>query len=321
MSSHSTVPTPTTHADQDVTSLPPYNPESFSPNEARKQEAAMNLAFAKYYWPRHFERGPVDPASFLDRLFTDYTDHERDIIGDWTQNMSPVYKIYKVCLQYGRKNGTPAKAADAKKYQGVLRIGCTGSNCKRTLAREAGVQEVRNKHRQLTAETRLFGRTVGRSTPSPPVIASPTENFILARDAAVESSVHYPPATPRADPAHKVEPPPRGTSLKVPSQRDLFSANGDTTQASSLLDPEDPFQDVGSSIVQVESSTLGANGQSPPARRVRKSRSKKHLAPTEYDEPFEALRRKDGNGGYLTQTDLQRRVSQIKSKHQLILAR
>ena len=120
MSSLSSPPSCDTLGEYDVTPLPPYNPESFPPNEARKREAAMNLAFAEYYWPRHFERGPVDLASFLDRLFTDYTNHERDYIGEWTQNMSPVYRIYKVCLQYGSKNGTRSKAAEAKNYQGVF---------------------------------------------------------------------------------------------------------------------------------------------------------------------------------------------------------
>jgi len=93
------------------------------PTDTRQQEAVVSAAFAVYYWPRHFETSPIDPASFLRRLFTDYQDyHERDLIGEWTENMSPVYKIYKVCLQYGTKNGTTAKAAAAKRYQGVIQL-------------------------------------------------------------------------------------------------------------------------------------------------------------------------------------------------------
>jgi len=123
MSSSSTGHTRTGSEDHEVTPLPSYNPVPLPPTEARRQEAAMNLAFAQYYWPRHFERGPADPASFFDRLFRDYANHERDLIGEWTENMSPVYRIYRVCLQYGSKNGTPTKAAEAQTYQGVVRTG------------------------------------------------------------------------------------------------------------------------------------------------------------------------------------------------------
>ena len=104
------------------TPVPPFNPALPKPpqrTDTRQQEAAVTSAFSKYYWPRYFEQSPVDPASFFERLFADYANHEQDLIGDWTEDMSPVYRIYKVCLQYGTKNGTPAKAAEARNYQGV----------------------------------------------------------------------------------------------------------------------------------------------------------------------------------------------------------
>ena len=62
----------------------------------------------------------MDPASFIDRIMTDYTNYETDVVGEWLENMSPPYKLYKACLQYGVSNGTPAKAIEARQYQGVI---------------------------------------------------------------------------------------------------------------------------------------------------------------------------------------------------------
>jgi hypothetical protein len=87
--------------------------------ETLKEAAAVNRAFWDYYWPRHFERGPVDPASFIDRVMTDYADHETNVVGEWVENMSRLYKIYRACLKYGAERGTPNKAAEAKSHQGV----------------------------------------------------------------------------------------------------------------------------------------------------------------------------------------------------------
>ena len=64
----------------------------------------------------------MDPASFIDRIMTDYATHERDVVGEWVDDMSPLYKSYRACLNHGVKNGTPRKAAEAKQYQGVLSI-------------------------------------------------------------------------------------------------------------------------------------------------------------------------------------------------------
>jgi hypothetical protein len=77
------------------------------------------MEIAKYYWPCHFEHNPVDPASFIDRIMTDYANHKRDVVGEWVENMSPLYRAYKACLNFGVKNGTPRKAVEAKQYQGV----------------------------------------------------------------------------------------------------------------------------------------------------------------------------------------------------------
>jgi hypothetical protein len=87
--------------------------------ESPKEAAAVNRAFWDYYWPRHFEKGPVDPASFIDRVMTDYADHETNVVGKWVEDMSRLYKIYRACLNYGAARGTPNKAAEAKSYQGV----------------------------------------------------------------------------------------------------------------------------------------------------------------------------------------------------------
>ena len=50
---------------------------------------------------------------------TDYMDHETDPLGDWINNMSPIYKVYRACLKHGVKNGMPEKKGETSLYQGV----------------------------------------------------------------------------------------------------------------------------------------------------------------------------------------------------------
>lgn len=96
--------------------LPPPPIENNTPKEI----ARIHRLIAEYYWRRHFENNSVDPASFIDRMMTDYANHESDVVGDWVQNMSPLYKSYRACLKYGIDNGTPRKKNEAKQYQGVF---------------------------------------------------------------------------------------------------------------------------------------------------------------------------------------------------------
>ena len=77
------------------------------------------MRFVEYYWPRHFERNPVDPATFIDRIMTDYAHYEPDVVGEWLRNKSPLITLYKACLGYGTKHGTPGKALEAKGFQNV----------------------------------------------------------------------------------------------------------------------------------------------------------------------------------------------------------
>jgi hypothetical protein len=95
--------------------LPPPPSEKNTP----KQIAQVHQALAPYYWRHHFERNPCDPASFIDRIMTDYAQHEGDPVGEWVENMSPLYRAYRACLNYGAKGGTPAKSLEAKRYQKV----------------------------------------------------------------------------------------------------------------------------------------------------------------------------------------------------------
>lgn len=115
--------------------FPPFNPALPLPpqpsTDNHQQAAAARLRFAEYYWPRHFEQSSTDLASFLERVFTDYANHERDLVGDWTKDLSVMYKTYRACLEYGSKNGTPIKAAEARTYQKVLQ-----SRCVRLIARK-----------------------------------------------------------------------------------------------------------------------------------------------------------------------------------------
>ena len=102
------------HRDE-MQSLPPPPCERNTPREISQ----VHRKFAQHYWPRHFESSPCDPASFFDRIMTDYAPVDGDPVGEWLVNMSPIYKVYKACLKYGVENGTPKKSLEAKRYQGV----------------------------------------------------------------------------------------------------------------------------------------------------------------------------------------------------------
>lgn len=80
----------------------------------------LRMRFVEYYWLRHFERNPVDPATFIDRIMTNYAHFKPDVVGEWLRNMSPLMTLYKACLGYGTKHGTPGKAIEAKGFQNVF---------------------------------------------------------------------------------------------------------------------------------------------------------------------------------------------------------
>ena len=88
----------------------------------RQQEVAKRMGMVEYYWPRHFEKNSLDVATFLDRVMTDYAYHETNIVGIWIDNMNTLYKLYKACLAYGSKHGSPNKSIEAKQYKDVLFI-------------------------------------------------------------------------------------------------------------------------------------------------------------------------------------------------------
>jgi len=65
------------------------------------------------------------PTLFIDRMMTDYADHENDPLAEWLVDMQAVYKAYKACVKYGVENGSPEKAKEAESFQGVLYpLGC-----------------------------------------------------------------------------------------------------------------------------------------------------------------------------------------------------
>ena len=122
-----------------------------SSRSTRGELTSASQAFARYYWPRHFETNPADPASFIDRVMTDYAHYEGDVLGEWLDDMSTVYRIYKCCLQYGISHGTPAKAAEAKGYQGVVHW------ARRWL--------IWREHSPASLEFRMFEFTMGNYVP------------------------------------------------------------------------------------------------------------------------------------------------------------
>jgi hypothetical protein len=85
-----------------------------------KEEAQIRTAFVKYYYQRHFEAGPLDPARFLDQVMTDYATYQGDVVGKWIDNMSPLYKAYRAGIQYVIQYGSLEKKGEAAQYQGVL---------------------------------------------------------------------------------------------------------------------------------------------------------------------------------------------------------
>jgi hypothetical protein len=116
---------PTTHnfIPTRISSVPPNLPTPPSKSDSPPQVSSKCNALAEYYWQRHFEQNSVDPASFIERLMTDYAEYKcneyEDIVSQWVDDMSLVYRIYKNCLNYGCHKGTRLKADQAKSYQGV----------------------------------------------------------------------------------------------------------------------------------------------------------------------------------------------------------
>jgi homoserine dehydrogenase len=90
--------------------------------DSRQQEVAKRIGMVEYYWPRHFEKNPVDPAAFFDRVMTDYAYHDTNIVGVWIDDKNTLYKLYKACLEYGCRHGTPNKSLQAKQYKEVFFI-------------------------------------------------------------------------------------------------------------------------------------------------------------------------------------------------------
>ena len=168
------------------------------------------------------------------------------------------------------------------------------TNCKKTLARQSGVQDVRDKHRQLTASRRLFGPGHWQpATPTPPATTPPTE---VTRTASFESFN----VTPPADPGRRI--PPRVASL-APMQRVVLAKSENADQESYGADPDNNSMEVRSS--QMETFTGGATGQSPQAKKLNKRASKTKLS---LEESFDALRVNEKISTQLTQKELQIRV-------------
>ena len=89
-------------------------------SDGTKPQADIRGAFALYYWPRHFEQSSVDPVSFVERVFDDFAFCEDDIVGQWLENMSPLYKAYKACLQHGLRKGSPEKQKEVMNFRNVF---------------------------------------------------------------------------------------------------------------------------------------------------------------------------------------------------------
>jgi hypothetical protein len=206
-------PFPTPPTSPRLTSTAPLPPPPRNDLPA-KEISQINRAVSQYYWPRHFEHAAsCAPALFIDRIMTDYADHQDDPVGAWIVDMSPIYKVYKVCLKYGTENGSPAKAAEAKTFQGVFQVLCL-TLIEITLPREPGVQDVRSKHSGLRAAKGQFTTRPVDLTflvpPSPPPAPAQT--------------------TPPADPPEELEvplpSPSRSSSIRFAIQNEPSASAG-----------------------------------------------------------------------------------------------
>lgn len=88
-------------------------------NSTKLPPPAPNKALARHYWIHHFEVGPVQPAPFIHRIMTDYSDYPDNIVAQWIEDMSPLYKLYNACRDYGVKSGSAAKSFEVRNYPGV----------------------------------------------------------------------------------------------------------------------------------------------------------------------------------------------------------
>ena len=50
---------------------------------------------------------------------TDYSDYPDNIVAQWIEDMSPLYKLYNACRDYGVKSGSAAKSFEVRNYPGV----------------------------------------------------------------------------------------------------------------------------------------------------------------------------------------------------------
>jgi len=87
-------------------------------SEALLPDLADRNSCVLFYCENHFKYGPCDPASFINRLMTDFAT-QGTIVDDWIINMSPLYKSYRACIAHLMKH-YPEKRAEAQVFQGVL---------------------------------------------------------------------------------------------------------------------------------------------------------------------------------------------------------
>ena len=88
-------------------------------NTNRREASAARNTLAKYYFTKLTDSNPVDPAAFLDRVFTDYAKYESDVVGDWLKNLSPLYQLYRTYVKYAIDHGSRDVQTMGEKYQGV----------------------------------------------------------------------------------------------------------------------------------------------------------------------------------------------------------
>lgn len=90
---------------------------------SKKEAARIRLECAKFYYTEYFQNGPLDPVSFIDRIMTDYSTYEPDVLGDWISNMSPLYKLHKAFINYVIQHGSTERIREGRQYENVIHPG------------------------------------------------------------------------------------------------------------------------------------------------------------------------------------------------------
>ena len=111
----------TANMSQTSTKLPTPPVNGGPQTSGQKSESArLRPNIADCYFAQHAQKSPLDPATFFDKMMTDYTSFEGDPVGKWIANKSPLYKSYNAYINYVVQHGQLDQKKQAKQFQNAL---------------------------------------------------------------------------------------------------------------------------------------------------------------------------------------------------------